>query len=151
MITNFDNFTIETTIVHIGCYDTTVTNNSDFVETVSNVIRQMEENEMHISTIHDDVAISINDDILRELFGEFLPPDVTKCTEMMSIKKLGPYKRVTKNDKLLENECSICLNCYKEKQGQRTLLCGHTFHKSCVDKWFHEGTQTCPICRSSPF
>lgn len=41
-------------------------------------------------------------------------------------------------------QCSICLdNIYPANY---TISCGHTFHKSCIKKWFSIN-DTCPVCR----
>jgi hypothetical protein len=42
-------------------------------------------------------------------------------------------------------ECGICLDDIKWKKKQ--LLCGHTFHRKCINKWF-KNIRTCPICRN---
>ena len=47
-----------------------------------------------------------------------------------------------------EDNCTICLEKYKENQVIRNLNCNHSFHQSCVDKWF-ENHQSCPICRTT--
>lgn len=170
MTTNFedflDNFTIETTIFHIGCIDNLEINNSEFIENISNVIRQMENDGTPIATIREEFIIPITtiatiqeeftiaDEIIHDIFRDFIPniqPILLKKSKKEIIKKMGPYKRVTKNDKLLKKECSVCLENFKEKQGKRTLPCNHTFHKRCIDKWVFKGTETCPICRGTPF
>ena len=67
------------------------------------------------------------------------------------IKKLGKYKQIKKNDKLIinKNKCSICLENYKINEYKRILpSCNHCFHKKCIDKWFKENdSKECPICR----
>jgi hypothetical protein len=63
-------------------------------------------------------------------------------------KYAGKAKKVKKDDILLKDECEcfICFEKYKEKELTRTLQCGHTFHKKCVDKWLKKRS-TCPHCR----
>lgn len=43
--------------------------------------------------------------------------------------------------------CSICLEEINENG--YTTLCGHTFHKNCLSRWFNTDLQrtTCPLCR----
>merc|ERR1712217_495851 len=43
-------------------------------------------------------------------------------------------------------ECSICLTT---SSGACVLPCGHSFHRSCIAKWFESvhSTSVCPICR----
>lgn len=57
------------------------------------------------------------------------------------------YKRIKKNDPLLNEQCCICLSSYEYKQGVRKTQCNHIFHKKCVDKWY-KYNKTCPICRN---
>ncbi len=43
--------------------------------------------------------------------------------------------------------CSICCEEIAEQQYGYTLdECGHTFHTSCIVKWFRQSS-TCPLCR----
>ena len=71
-----------------------------------------------------------------------------KATRDM-IKQLGPYKRLNQHSELLGDNCTICLDNFELNQGYRTLHCGHSFHKKCIDKWLREGSQECPICRAN--
>jgi hypothetical protein len=43
-------------------------------------------------------------------------------------------------------ECSICLSKLS-LQDQICLLCDHTFHKMCLEKWRKQNKNTCPMCR----
>ena len=50
-----------------------------------------------------------------------------------------------------KSECSICLEAIPHEEVRRTL-CGHSFHKVCLSKWFREGAaNTCPMCRHELF
>lgn len=71
-----------------------------------------------------------------------------KATREM-IQQLGPYRRVNESSNMLKEECSICLESFMVNEGYRTLPCGHDFHKKCIDKWFLEGSQECPMCRKN--
>ena len=42
-------------------------------------------------------------------------------------------------------ECSICLE--SSRMNKKTLLCGHSFHQDCIERWF-VNEETCPLCRS---
>ncbi|KAJ3704327.1 hypothetical protein LUZ61_008032 [Rhynchospora tenuis] len=45
-------------------------------------------------------------------------------------------------------ECAVCITEFVDGQIGRLLpICGHKYHKECVDKWFREHS-TCPICRT---
>ncbi len=48
--------------------------------------------------------------------------------------------------------CSICMEeiptLNTENKDSITITkCGHIFHKACLDAWFNQGKDTCPICR----
>jgi hypothetical protein len=43
--------------------------------------------------------------------------------------------------------CPVCMCEYLEGDQLRSLVCGHSFHCSCIDKWMVE-RGTCPMCRS---
>ncbi|KAG1326267.1 putative RING-H2 finger protein ATL2 [Cocos nucifera] len=49
------------------------------------------------------------------------------------------------------NECLECTLCLKGfvggEEGRLLPRCYHSFHKKCVDRWFHSHS-TCPLCRS---
>jgi hypothetical protein len=46
-------------------------------------------------------------------------------------------------------ECSICLNALEPGDSVRCLpLCGHTFHRSCIDLWLLRSAD-CPLCKRS--
>ena len=53
----------------------------------------------------------------------------------------------TKADKSLADEvCSICCDEFAEKSKIRKMpVCGHVFHKACIDQWLMK-KPTCPNC-----
>eukprot|EP00930_Biecheleria_cincta_P029522 TRINITY_DN2052_c0_g5_i1.p1 TRINITY_DN2052_c0_g5~~TRINITY_DN2052_c0_g5_i1.p1 ORF type:complete len:269 (+),score=38.73 TRINITY_DN2052_c0_g5_i1:125-931(+) len=47
-----------------------------------------------------------------------------------------------------EDECSICLNNIETNESVRCLpICGHTFHRSCIDLWLLRSAD-CPLCKT---
>ena len=42
-------------------------------------------------------------------------------------------------------ECCVC--CARNNSESTQLPCGHTFHASCISRWFEESRQ-CPLCRT---
>ena len=40
--------------------------------------------------------------------------------------------------------CSICLD--DSNENVKTLLCGHKFHKDCIEEWLNR-EESCPMCR----
>jgi len=48
-----------------------------------------------------------------------------------------------------ECECAICINDFKNGDTVRRLpICGHTFHRSCIDLWLLRRAD-CPLCKRS--
>lgn len=176
---NFDNFRVETTIFHLGCIDNiSIENlpsyNSDNVlnfdiENLSNFSIENLTNDIHnlLGTENEIINGIINETIVRNItdFLHLMETDGTIMASFQDIiigenekkeenKKnlnelLGSYTRTNKNH--LNQECSICTDKFKEKEGLRILKCNHYFHKKCIDKWLIKGSETCPICRRNPF
>ena len=74
-----------------------------------------------------------------------------KIDNKEKIKKLPSYKKIKKNDPIVEKKetCSICLNEYCEGKYKRELPCKHVFHKTCIDKWLKKDKHmTCPLCKT---
>ena len=52
----------------------------------------------------------------------------------------------------MENKsCAICFDELSstppsQSQSSYTLICGHTYHRSCIQQWFNTSL-TCPLCR----
>lgn len=72
-------------------------------------------------------------------------------------KKIEKLKELQKSGKLNENfvngTCGICLEDFekKEKENPKTadfviLVCGHNFHKSCLEEWLKK-KNICPFCK----
>ena len=47
----------------------------------------------------------------------------------------------------MNEECSICLTKQIIPMNKCITQCNHTFCKECLDMWFDNGKNTCPICR----
>jgi hypothetical protein len=48
--------------------------------------------------------------------------------------------------------CSICLDAIKPFMSMKipcSVNHSHTFHKTCIKKWFLQNKDTCPVCRAS--
>jgi len=46
------------------------------------------------------------------------------------------------------NVCIICEDNYTRDNPKEILYCGHSFHESCITKWFKQDP-TCPMCRAT--
>lgn len=52
-------------------------------------------------------------------------------------------------DRLMEVECSVCMEYLGQEEEVRILRpCLHQFHSACIDKWFQGRNATCPLCRT---
>ena len=60
----------------------------------------------------------------------------------------------TENDAIQSNNNSdneLCIICYDnlEQPGKLSHTipeCGHSFHQNCINAWFRQGNQKCPLC-----
>lgn len=43
--------------------------------------------------------------------------------------------------------CAICIDLLEPQHDVRGLLCGHVFHKNCIDPWLIERKVCCPMCK----
>ena len=71
-----------------------------------------------------------------------------KCINSCVKKQLKKTKFSSLSAEQLINECSICLEPYKQDDDIIILKCGHLFHESCIKTWITPERQNCPNCRS---
>jgi len=67
------------------------------------------------------------------------------CFHEYSKKKKIKNKKI-KDEELLLNECSICLENYQINDKVSHLPCGHFYHERCLTEWFKK-KEECPLCR----
>ena len=48
--------------------------------------------------------------------------------------------------KVIDEDCSICLETMKDNGHIGVLSCGHKFHARCIKTWTNDNN-TCPLCR----
>lgn len=71
------------------------------------------------------------------------------------VSHLPPYQKIKDSHMKDEFSCELCPVCHDTfKLGEyfRTLpICGHTFHKRCVDRWLRQDRRrmSCPVCRTN--
>jgi hypothetical protein len=76
---------------------------------------------------------------------------IENICEKFLLKRIKPeenlprYLKIKKEDENIV--CAICCCELEEGLYKRTLLCDHTFHKKCIDRWIKIGKHTCPSCR----
>ncbi|KAL4445667.1 hypothetical protein ABPG74_006218 [Tetrahymena malaccensis] len=109
-----------------------------------------------IPPLPDDLEFAYN---LQEqqIYEEYEPNDqsfsenngLTKA-EIMSLPTIvyTTQSLRTKIVKLFssQQDCSICLNNYIDKEILRVLPCEHRFHRACIDKWLLQNSR-CVICK----
>ena len=74
------------------------------------------------------------------VFQKELPPKVASlatCEERedTSLSDDGPG----------QPNCSICTECFQERENVRVLPCSHIFHRHCIDPWLLNFSGTCPL------
>jgi hypothetical protein len=84
-------------------------------------------------SVNKNGTVNKFDDILNDL-----------GLEKVSYSELVPKCKKIKH--LNKDECSVCVQEYKIGEFKRELICGHEYHKKCIDKWLKDSL-TCPICR----
>ena len=52
-------------------------------------------------------------------------------------------------EELPENNCSICLEEFKNQDILKKLNCNHIFHKDCLEPWINNNNLNCPLCRQA--
>lgn len=52
-------------------------------------------------------------------------------------------------DKKIDDNCSICLDPYKEGDDVSILKCSHIFHKNCIQPYLKEYNHKCPLCKTA--
>lgn len=67
--------------------------------------------------------------------------------ERVPINEFVPKQLIKKDDKILNEQCSICHEKYIRGEYKRTLKCGHVYHRKCIDVWLKTNV-TCPCCRT---
>ena len=52
-----------------------------------------------------------------------------------------------------EQQCSICLEAFQDKEVVKTLPCLHHFHAGCIEEWLRREGQkvSCPVCKTPVF
>ena len=62
------------------------------------------------------------------------------------IKRFPTYTYLSSNQSANPDSCCvICISSFEVGQIVREIVCGHEFHKECIDKWLNANIK-CPIC-----
>ena len=106
----------------------------------------IDEEHNYVLPDQDDITSRILLDVITS-FGSPGNDTFIKNHRKEQIKNIN-YHKIKINDLLLEQDCSICLERFKVNEYQKTLVCKHSFHKKCIDRWFKKEHSNCPMCRT---
>ena len=73
-------------------------------------------------------------------------PLTSRLEEQLVTKKMEKNAKTFKKDIYNTDECSICLETFKEDENLIQLNCNHIFHLHCIDDWL-QIQENCPVCR----
>ena len=97
----------------------------------------------------------INEFIDRDLYFEFDENEFFKQQKIESIIRGLPKFKVDKIflDKIeklddFAKKCIICMEEYKLEDECETLPCFHIFHGLCIEEWFNNNNNNCPVCKN---
>lgn len=86
---------------------------------------------------------------LLKFIASTLPPTYYGATASPKIQSSTPpvavEQQIVKQSVEEDNECSICWETFSNSNS-RQLICKHTFHNECIQKWLVQN-KNCPICR----
>ena len=78
------------------------------------------------------------------------PRTKTRKRELAARKLQKSVRNAKARAIVREEECAICLSPMLYPRLTRTLICGHTFHRKCINEYINiEHNTSCPICRQS--
>jgi hypothetical protein len=118
--------------------------NNNIINTIESMINEMNNN-INILNINSENNL-LEFDIQFEVLENNKKNNYFKsCSEIN--EKLDKPIKIKKDDKILLEQCFICIENYKSLEYKRILPnCNHCFHKKCIDKWIKKKA-SCPICR----
>lgn len=91
---------------------------------------------------NEDITIDIVDNVCNNYIEEKI-----RCHKQnKEIRNKITAKKIRINDYTIGSACAICIDQFRTGQLKKTIMCGHEFHKKCIDLWLccHN---TCPTCR----
>ena len=78
------------------------------------------------------------------------PRTKTRKRELAARKLQKSVRSARSRAIVRDEECAICLSPMLYPRLTRTLICGHTFHRKCINEYINiEHNTSCPICRQS--
>ncbi|KAM0677356.1 hypothetical protein BDAP_002038 [Binucleata daphniae] len=131
-------------------YDVYIENNENDINILSdtnsgiNIVNETRHNFAEYTNTRFTERLNESFSTLFSLFQSVLYRNKIKVLSKKDLKKIKLVKYVPKNEK---EECSVCIEDFKKNENVRLLDCSHFFHSKCVDKWFLNESNQCPICR----
>jgi len=111
----------------------------------------VDEEHNYIIPDQDDEQAILLVDVIMAFGSPSTSPQTNQLEQTMKrreqIKSIGKYKRINDPSVLPEKSCPICIDDFTCGEYNRTLDCGHIFHKRCIDRWFKKNHSECPMCR----
>ena len=101
----------------------------------------------------------IHNDVFKTKVGKLSYPKILSFLKKYIIEKKleekfkniihAPKFEKSKSEKseIPLNNCPICLELIKSEINMTLIICGHIFHKNCLEQWQAQGKRNCPICR----
>ena len=71
----------------------------------------------------------------------------TRLEEPLVTKQMEKKEIIFKKEIYNTDECSICLETFKEDENIIQLKCNHIFHNKCLETWLSHYNNKCPTCR----
>lgn len=92
------------------------------------------------------------DALERDIHTQIQYEETTPSKEMdASLEDLRLLRSVQSRHAPVEHHplesCAICLEDFEQDDMVRGLVCGHVFHKECVDPWLSNRKACCPLCK----
>lgn len=85
--------------------------------------------------------------ILVIIFISILSNTFYICTKSYKRYKIFHYDVIIYHqDEYLLDNCSICLETYRDNDKLCKLKCEHLYHKKCIGKWMKQ-SNLCPLCK----
>ena len=122
----------------------------------------MNEIEIEISNISNEIQILFFENFSRRLnelnntndnsndINDIISKSIISTLYKRPTDRLDKFKRINKHEENIQ--CNICFDNFKENEYKRDVICGHNFHKKCIDKWINKYKNlSCPTCRCNLF
>ena len=135
-------------------YTTINTNNNMFQSLFNTFLSPTNINQPSSNTIFSDQSLFSSNSLLENLINTITPiirpqtnqEDVTVTLTNDALD--GLQEKLYKDLNLTgDNQCSICIDKFKDDDNIIELDCKHIYHPKCIKTWLSEYNNKCPICK----